>query len=99
MKIGQDLEQVINDGLQNYEEDLLTVQERTPFNYKSVNLITQEEFNKIIPRQPRVENPEIPPPPPPTFNDKDLDLSMLSQHARKTKFFAVNKVGFREMSF
>lgn len=87
VKIGQDLEQVINDGLQNYEEDLL-VNDRP--SYKAVNLITQEEFEKIIPKIPRIVNPEVPPAPPSTYIDKDLNASFT--HGKKTKFFAVNKV-------
>ena len=87
VKIGQDLEQVINDGLQNYEEDLL-VNDRP--SYKAVNLISQEEFEKIIPKIPRIVNPEVPPAPPSTYIDKDLNSSF--SHGKKTKFFAVNKV-------
>lgn len=87
VKIGQDLEQVINDGLQNYEEDLL-VNERP--SYKAVNLISQEEFEKIIPKIPKIVNPEVPPAPPSTYIDKDLNASFT--HGKKTKFFAVNKV-------
>lgn len=87
VKIGQDLEQVINDGLQNYEEDLL-VNDRP--SYKAVNLISQEEFEKIIPKIPRIVNPEVPPAPPSTFIDRDLNSSF--SHGKKTKFFAVNKV-------
>lgn len=90
VKIGQDLEQVINDGLQNYEEDLLLVNDRPASIYKSVNLITQEEFEKIVPKTPKVVNPEVPPPPPPTFDEKDLNTSL--SHGKKTKFFAVNKI-------
>lgn len=92
VKIGQDLEQVINDGLQNYEEDLLLVNDRPQSNYKSVNLITQEEFEKMVPKIPKVVNPEVPPPPPPTFvDDKSQELNTSMNHGKKTKFFAVNK--------
>lgn len=90
VKIGQDLEQVINDGLQNYEEDLLVVTDRSTSIYKSVTLISQEEFEKMVPKTPKIVNPEVPPPPPPTFVEKDLNASM--SHGKKTKFFAVNKI-------
>lgn len=33
--------------------------------YKTVNIISQEVFEKIAPRAPRKQNPEVPPPPPP----------------------------------
>lgn len=88
VKLSQDLEQVINDGLHNYEEDL-SVSRPT---HKSVNVISQEEFEKIIPRAPKIVNPEVPPAPPTTLDEKELNrrLTTLS-HGKRTKFFAVNK--------
>lgn len=35
--------------------------------YKTVNVITQEDFEKMAPRAPRKVNPEVPPPPPPSL--------------------------------
>lgn len=32
--------------------------------YKTVNIISQEVFEKIAPKLPRKANPEVPPPPP-----------------------------------
>lgn len=32
--------------------------------YKTVNIISQEVFEKIAPKAPRKANPEVPPPPP-----------------------------------
>ncbi|KAG8224828.1 hypothetical protein J437_LFUL002275 [Ladona fulva] len=66
VKMTQELEQAINDGLTYYEEDLWGTHEWTgqSGSYKTVNVITQEAFAKIAPSQPRVENPEVPPPPP-----------------------------------
>jgi la-related protein 1 len=94
-KITQDLVGVINDGLINYEEDYLMVNEKRSGNYKSVNLISQEEFERMIPKAPKKINPDVPPPPPPTFTDfEDADASFLStasQHNRKARFYAVYK--------
>ncbi|CRK97100.1 CLUMA_CG010449, isoform A [Clunio marinus] len=88
VKIGQDLEQVINDGLHNYEENLLVSRPA----HKSVNVITQEEFEKIVPKVPKIINPEVPPAPPTTFDEKELNARLtLSSHGKRTKFFAVNK--------
>jgi la-related protein 1 len=87
VKIGQDLEQVINDGLHNYEDNLTT----RP-SHKSVNVITQEEFEKIIPKQPKKVNPEVPPAPPATFDEKELNARLQLSHGKRTKFFAVNKM-------
>jgi la-related protein 1 len=95
-KITQDLVGVINDGLINYEEDYLMVNEKRS-NYKSVNLISQEEFERMIPKAPKKPNPDVPPPPPPTFTEHgDPNDSMLSNASRgdrnrKTRFYAVYK--------
>lgn len=88
VKIGQDLEQVINDGLHNYEDNLSV---NRP-SHKSVNVITQEEFEKIVPKQPKKVNPEVPPAPPTTFDEKELNARLQLSHGKRTKFFAVNKM-------
>lgn len=87
------MEQIINDGLVNYEENLLVTR---PNSHKSVNVISQEEFEKIIPRAPKIINPEVPPAPPTTLDENKVDKSGL--HARlqlstgkRTKFFAVKE--------
>jgi la-related protein 1 len=90
VKIGQDLEQVINDGLHNYEENLLVTQPGSQA-HKSVNVISQEEFEKIIPKTPRKVNPEVPPAPPTTLDEKELNNRLTLSHGKRTKFFAVNK--------
>ncbi|XP_043473777.1 la-related protein 1B [Leptopilina heterotoma] len=70
VKMSQELEQAINDGLFYYEEDLWT-EDGTRYgslssigSYKTVNIISQEVFEKIAPKAPRKANPEVPPPPP-----------------------------------
>lgn len=100
-KITQDLEQIINDGLHNYEEDLLTINcRRGGSNYKAVQLISQEEFDKIIPKQAKVSQEAAPPPPPPPTFVENHDSSFLNEstasaaHRHKARFFAVNKDEF-----
>ncbi|XP_051172528.1 la-related protein 1 isoform X2 [Leptopilina boulardi] len=70
VKMSQELEQAIDDGLFYYEEDLWT-EDGTRYgslssigSYKTVNIISQEVFEKIAPKAPRKANPEVPPPPP-----------------------------------
>lgn len=82
------MEQVINDGLHNYEENLSVSRPA----HKSVNVITQEEFEKIIPKIPRIINPEVPPAPPTTLDEKEFNSRFTLSHGKRTKFFAVNKV-------
>lgn len=46
--------------------------------YKTVNLISQEAFEKMAPRAPRKTNPEVPPPPP-TNEDMEVAHSLPTQ--------------------
>lgn len=100
-KISQDLEQIINDGLYNYEEDLWITEKPVSGSYKTVNVITQEDFDKMAPKPNKRINQEVPPPPPALndsskLNTSDLDTSLLnastlSTHSRRARFYAVNK--------
>ncbi|XP_046833296.1 la-related protein 1 isoform X2 [Vespa crabro] len=82
VKMTQDLEQAINDGLYYYEEDLWNKDGQrygsssSINNYKTVNVISQEDFEKMAPKPPRKTNPEVPPPPPSAV--EDLDISQQS---------------------
>lgn len=96
-KITQDLEEIINDGLYNYEEEMWThdILPRTN-SYKTLNIITQEDFEKMAPRAPK-KNPDVPPPPPPTFTDEArlLNQSTGSGVGRpRARFFAAPKDDF-----
>lgn len=74
-KITQDLENVINDGLANYEEDLWV----TGNNYRTVNVISQEDFEKLSGSQKphyQTRQQQPPPPPPPAYDDEDLNSTM-----------------------
>ncbi|XP_015127084.1 la-related protein 1B isoform X2 [Diachasma alloeum] len=78
VKMTQDLEQAINDGLFYYEEDLWTEDGQrygsssSIGSYKTVNVISQAAFEKMAPKAPRKANPEVPPPPP--FSE-DMEIS------------------------
>lgn len=94
-KITQDLEQVINDGLFNYEEDLWTSDAPVSNNYRTVNLITQADFEKMAPKVSKHANPEVPPPPPPTYVEESrLNTTGGSASHRKARFYAANKEEF-----
>ncbi|XP_005187466.1 la-related protein 1 isoform X2 [Musca domestica] len=74
-KITQDLENVINDGLVNYEEDLW-ITSNTAKDYRTVNLISQEDFEKLAGNAGRSQrNQQPPPPPPPAYDDEDSTLN------------------------
>ena len=90
-KITQDLENVINDGLANYEEDLWV----TGNNYRTVNVISQEDFEKLSASQKPHYQPrkQPPPPPPPAYDDEDLNNTMNSTlnsttKSRRARFYA-----------
>lgn len=94
-KITQDLEQVINDGLYNYEEGLWVNDYSAAASSKTVNLITQEAFDMLAPRNKTAAGavqPDVPPPPPPTYVDR-LNTS-LGGTKTKARFFAANKEEF-----
>jgi la-related protein 1 len=82
VKLTQELEKIINDGLFYYEQDLWTKlgdkQESKP--HKTVDIISQEAFEKYAPKssqRPKAYPPPPPPPPPPTFEED----SYLERHA------------------
>lgn len=98
-KITQDLEQIINDGLDNYQEDLWTHDGKQPSSYKTLNIISQEDFEKIAPRLSKKYTRDIPPPPPPpTYADDDENLLNVSNTSasgnRKARFFAAKNKDF-----
>ncbi|CAH2006216.1 unnamed protein product [Acanthoscelides obtectus] len=85
VKISQDLEQAINDGLYYYEEDLWNHQEYdrgSVESYKTVTVISQEDFKKIAPPTPKKPNPEVPPPPPPILDDGETAGATTSDNRR-----------------
>jgi len=73
-KITQDLENIINDGLVNYEEDLWTTT-NVVTDYKTVNVISQADFEKLAGgRIKSVVPQQVVPPPPPIEEDLDETL-------------------------
>ncbi|XP_043271130.1 la-related protein 1 isoform X2 [Venturia canescens] len=84
VKMTQDLEQAINDGLYYYEEDLWDEHGRrygsssSIGSYKTVNVISQAAFEKMAPKAPRKTNPEVPPPPP-ASEDMEISQSLPTQ--------------------
>lgn len=65
VKITQDLEHEINDGLEYYQDDLWHRERTNSESYKTVTIISQADFEKIAPPAPKIQNQEVPPPPPP----------------------------------
>ncbi|XP_067618314.1 la-related protein 1 [Eurosta solidaginis] len=92
-KITQDLENVINDGLANYEEDLWTTSNVGGGTaYRTVNVISQEDFEKLA--GCRVQRNYVqqapPPPPPPAYEDDDATNNSLNTtlKPRRARFYA-----------
>lgn len=72
-KITQDLENIINDGLANYEEDLWTTTNNVPnTDYRTVNVISQADFQKLAGKKQAaiLAQQQQPPPPPPSYVDE-----------------------------
>ncbi|GFR70529.1 La-related protein 1 [Elysia marginata] len=67
-KITAELGKVINDGLFYYEKDLWDSDFVGDFDFKTVNVISKEQFERITPSKSAAEeDQELPPPPPPPF--------------------------------
>ncbi|KOC66335.1 La-related protein 1 [Habropoda laboriosa] len=85
VKMTQDLEQAINDGLYYYEADLWIKDGQrygsssSIASYKTVNVISQEDFEKMAPKAPKKANPEVPPPPPSAMEDLEVSRSLPTQ--------------------
>lgn len=96
-KITQDLENVINDGLVNYEEDLW-ITSNTANDYRTVNVISQEDFVKLAGNRSQSasqRNQQPPPPPPPAYDDEDSTLNATMNStlnstikSRRARFYA-----------
>lgn len=100
-KISQDLENIINDGLANYEEDLWTTS-NVSADYRTVNVISQADFEKLAGgsranRSYHAQQP--PPPPPPAYEDDDTlnntlnttlnsTLNNTAYKTRRSRFYA-----------
>lgn len=74
VKMTQELAHVINDGLFYYEQDLWGLNDKHDNKpHKTIELISQEAFEKYSPNQkPKVKGvpPPPPPPPPPTYQEE-----------------------------
>lgn len=46
--------------------------------YKTVTVISQEDFKKIAPPERKIQNPEVPPPPPPVVSHSSLINKLLT---------------------
>lgn len=63
--------------------------------YKTLNIITQEDFEKMAPKT-TTKNPDVPPPPPPTYDNSSRHNQSIGSGlgSKKARFFAVNKEEF-----
>ncbi|XP_014224646.1 la-related protein 1 isoform X2 [Trichogramma pretiosum] len=74
VKISQELFETINDGLYYYEEDLWNQRDgatSSSGSYKTINVISKEEFDRLSSKsQQNKTNPAVPPPPPNTVQNR-----------------------------
>ncbi|XP_047543007.1 la-related protein 1 isoform X2 [Vanessa atalanta] len=93
-KITQDLEQVITDGLRRYEEDLWnefsSSYSSTP-QYRTVSLISREQFEAAAPAERHCNPSEPPPPPPRPAVEQTQDGGGKMRPRRTARFYAANK--------
>ncbi|XP_066909576.1 la-related protein 1B [Halyomorpha halys] len=93
VKMTQDLEQAINIGLQYYEESLWSEQHDWVHSdsYKTVKLITQEDYEKIAPKAPRKIYQEMPPPPPPSLNTNENEMNSKEENLKDQETKCTNQ--------
>ena len=78
-KMTQELAKVINDGLQYYEEKMWTegdgesIAPNKSNSYRTVSIISKEDFEKVAPPLPKANNPEFPPAPPAPLNTPTMN--------------------------
>ncbi|XP_041983865.1 la-related protein 1 isoform X3 [Aricia agestis] len=98
-KITQDLEQVITDGLRRYEEDLWNEFSSGAAggggggssSYRTVSVISREQFEAAAPAE-RHRNPQEPPPPPPAPRRPQEQSQDGAHRPRRTaRFYAASK--------
>ncbi|KAL0808950.1 hypothetical protein ABMA28_012609 [Loxostege sticticalis] len=96
-KITQDLEQVITDGLRRYEEDLWNDTEYTSSygsgsaQYRTVSLISREQFEASVPSERHANPAEPPPPPPRPQKAESTDGGKTKRPRRTARFYAASK--------
>lgn len=57
-----------------------------------MNIITQEDFEKMTPRAPRKLNPEVPPPPPPSLSHSLAVEEPVAEIAKKSAVTEVSTI-------
>ncbi|KAG6465927.1 hypothetical protein O3G_MSEX015506, partial [Manduca sexta] len=89
--------QVITDGLRRYEEDLWNDTDYTSnvgaaSSYRTVSLISREQFEQAVPTE-RHRNPPDPPPPPPHRNMELAEQAggPVKRPRRTARFYAASK--------
>ncbi|XP_073999100.1 la related protein isoform X2 [Rhodnius prolixus] len=85
VKMSQDLEQAINLGLQYYEESLWGERPPVSSSYKTVKIISQEDFEMMVPKAPRKLQEVLPPPPPPSLSTLELSDEVNVQEVAKVE--------------
>jgi len=95
-KISQDLVHHIEDGLRYYEQDLWNDDHEwahsanTPSSFKTVNLISREDFEKLAPKSLKQEA-QPPPPPPPSLKVSSMARRGRGRKQEVPRFYPVTK--------
>ncbi|KAK4019727.1 hypothetical protein OUZ56_001736 [Daphnia magna] len=95
-KITQELVHDIEDGLRYYEQDLWNDHEWAPSvnptsSFKTVNLISREDFEKIAPKSQKQDIPQPPPPPPPSLRISSMPNRGRGRKQEVPRFYPVTK--------
>lgn len=96
VKMSQDLEHAINDGLFYYEDELQSHGWiPNSGSYKTVNVITQEAFDKMASKSAQKStNPDFPPRPPSSLVSFTTCRVVVATALFKTAYFIIEKKNF-----
>lgn len=90
------MKKTIDDGLRYYEQDLWNDNEwaqptNTSSSFKTVNLISREDFEKLTPKSTKHEIPQAPPPPPPSLKISAMPNRGRGRKHEVPRFYPVTK--------
>ncbi|GAB1607282.1 la-related protein 1B isoform X2 [Argonauta hians] len=98
VKINTECYHIINDGLRYYENLCWDTNLLNDFKeYRTLNMISKEEFESLAPYQPNVTtHQEIPPPPPPPAHERHAQTPSQTELSRSLPTYVAETSGYFE---
>ncbi|CAI9725419.1 Hypothetical predicted protein [Octopus vulgaris] len=97
VKINTECYHIINDGLRYYENLCWDTNLLNDFKeYRTLNMISKEEFDSLAPYKPNDTNQEIPPPPPPPAHERHPQTPSQTELSRSLPTYVPETPGYFE---